>query len=364
MADDIPVTGPGGRAPPRPDAYDAAWARPYPYVGVPPAAARRVSWGAIFAGAVVALVVELVLGTLGLAVAFGTINPATEVRTFEGLGIGTGIWLLVTTVLALFAGGYAAGRLAGIPKRGDAMLHGIVTWGLVTLFSTWLLTNLLGGVVSGAFGIVGSTLGLVGEGVGAVAPAVGEQIRQEVGAAGGTGAVGEELSRFLQQTGDPQLQPDALRREAEQAREGAGEAAGEAAQQPGANAFDAIQAAFAKLAVTGENVVNEVDRQDAINVLVARTDLNQAEAGRVVDNWIQNWNQFRSTVGDTTQQVQQSAARVTEDVSGALGSAMLWTFLAMVVGLGAAAIGGSTGAPKEVPLSYAGVAGNPVVKEH
>jgi hypothetical protein len=359
MADDIPVTGPGGRAPPRPDSYDAAWARPYPYAPVAPAAARRVSWGAIFAGVVVALVVELLLGTLGLAVALGTINPATEARTFEGLGVGTGIWLLLTTVLALFAGGYTAGRLAGIPKRGDALLHGIVTWGLVTLFSTWMLTNLLGGVVSGAFNVVGSTLGIVGEGVGAMAPAVGEQIRQ----AGGGDAVGAEVGRFLQQTGDPQLQPDALRQRAEAAQEGAGEAAGEAAQEPGANAFDAIQAAFARLAVTGENVVNEVDRQDAINVLVARTDLNQAEAGRIVDNWIQNWNQIRSTVGTTTAQVQETAAQVTEDVSGALGSVMFWTFLAMVVGLVSAALGGSAGAPKDVPMAFAGA--NPApTKEH
>ncbi|MDP2309083.1 MAG: hypothetical protein Q8P18_23880 [Pseudomonadota bacterium] len=355
--------------PPRADAagpepYDAAFYRPFPfpYAAVAPAIERRVSWGAIFAGLVVALVVELVLGTLGLAVAFGTIKPATEVQTFEGLGVGTGIWLLVTTVLALYAGGYAAGRLAGVPRRADAMLHGIVAWGLATLFSTWLVANLVGGVVSGAFGILGSTLGLVGEGVSAVAPAVGEQLRQE----GITpGSFGTEISRFLEQTGDPQLQPDALRREVGEARGEAGAAAGEAAQQPGANAFDAIQAALGRLAVQGEGVVNEVDRQDAINVIVARTDLNQAEAGRVVDNWIQNWSQLRATIGTTTQQVQQNAAQVTENVSAALGSLMFWTFLAMVVGLAAAALGGAAGAPKEVPATLA-VAGGGVapIKEH
>lgn len=355
MADDIPVTGPGGSMPPRTDAYDASWSRAGPYPGFAPSAARRVSWGAIFAGATVALVVQLLLGALGLAIAFGTINPATETQTFSGLGVGTGIWLLLTAILSLYAGGWAAGRLAGLPKRADAVLHGVVAWGIVTLFSTWMLTNLVSGVVSSAVGLVGSTLGIVGEGVGAMAPAISEQLGQG-------DAVGNELRRFLAQTGDPQLQPERLEQQAAQAREQAGEAAGEAAQQPGATAFDAIQAALAPLATQAGDVVNEVDRQDAINVLVARTDLNEAEAGRVVDNWIQNWNQVRSTIGETTQQVQQSAAQVTEDVAGGLGSLMLWSFLAMVVGLAAAAFGAAAGAPKDAPVAYAGPGG--MVKEH
>lgn len=360
MADDIPVTGLGGRAPPHPDVYDPAWSRPYPYLPIAAGAARRVSWGAIFAGVVVALVVQLLLGTLGLAIAFGTINPATEARTLEGLGVGTGIWLLITTVLALFAGGYAAGRLAGIPKRADAMLHGVVAWGLVTLFSAWMVTSLVSGAVTGAFGLVGSTLGLVGEGVGAVAPVVGEQLRQ----AGVTpDAIGPEVRRFLEQTGNPELQPGALQQRADEAQEEAGAAASEAAQQPGANAFDAIQAAFARLAAQGEGVVNEVARQDAINVVVARTDLSEVEAGRVVDNWIQNWSQTRLAIGTATQQVQQNAAQVTENVSSALGSLMFWTFLAMVVGLAAAAFGGSAGAPKDVPDALVAAGGLPI-KEH
>ncbi len=349
---DIPVTGPGGSSPPRAD-YDAAWARPGypPYLGFAPAAARRVSWGAIFAGAVVALVVELALGTLGLAIAFGTINPATETQTFQGLGLGTGIWLVVTMMIALFAGGWTAGRLAGLPKRIDAVMHGVVAWGIVTLFSTWMLTNVLGGVVSGAVGLVGSTLGAVGEGLGAMAPAA-------VGAVtDGQTNVQQEIERFLQQTGDPQLSPEALRAQAEEARGEVGEAVGEAAQQ--GTAMDQIQAALTALTAQGGEVISEVDRQDAVNVIVARTDLNEAEAGRVVDNWVNQWNQVQARIGEAG----QSAAQVTENVTGALGSVMLWTFLAMVIGLGAAAIGGSLGAPKDVPATFAS-AGAPVVKEH
>ncbi len=343
MAEDIPVTGPGG-TPPRP-AYEGAWAGYVPgYQVLAPAEARRVSWGAIFAGVVVALVVELLLGTLGLSVLMGTLDPATEAQPFRGMGVGTGIWLAFTALLGLFFGGWTAGRLAGQPRRFDGAMHGIVAWGLVTLFSTWLATNFVTNVVSGAFGLVGSTIGLVGEGVGAVAPALGEQLQQAA-----PGNVGNQIEQFLRQTGDPQLQPEALRQRVDVAGEQAGEAAAGAAET--GNAFDSINAAFGRLAVQGEAVVNEVDRQDAINVLVARTDLSEAQAAQVVDSWIRTWNDVRAQVGATTQQVGETAVQVTEDVTDALGTFLAWSFVAMVLGLVAAGVGGAFGAPKTVPLA-------------
>lgn len=356
MAEDIPVTGPGG-TPPRPG-YEGTWPRYAPGLElVAPAAARRVSWGAIFAGVVVALVVELLLGTLGLAILMGTIDPATEAGTLEGVGVGTGSWLALTAIVGLFFGGWTAGRLAGQPQRFDGAMHGIVAWGLVTLFSTWLLTNVVSGLVSGVLGVAGTTLGVVGQGVTAIAPAafgaVGEQLLLQ---GIDPDAVGAEIDRFLRQTGDPQLSPESLRQRVDVAGERATEALGEAAQQPG-NALDAINVALARLAAQGRAVVNEVDRQDAINVIVARTDLSEAQAAQVVDNWIRTWNDLRAQIGATTRQVGQTAARVTEDVTDAMGTFLAWSFVAMLLGLVAAGFGGAFGAPKTVAAPAVQVAG-------
>src|SRR5688572_18893536 len=59
---------------------------------------RRVSWGAIFAGAVIAMVCQLALTCLGLAIGLGTINPYTETGTMQGLGVGALVWMLLTTI--------------------------------------------------------------------------------------------------------------------------------------------------------------------------------------------------------------------------------------------------------------------------
>src|SRR6476619_4773926 len=122
-----------------------------------PAAIRRISWGAIAAGIVVVLVVQLMLMLLGLAIGTATIDPATtgspEATT---LGIGGGIWWLLATAISVFAGAWVAGRLAGMPTSTDGMLHGIVTWAAATLLGIYLLTTTIGGLVGGAFGALGT----------------------------------------------------------------------------------------------------------------------------------------------------------------------------------------------------------------
>lgn len=116
---------------------------------------RRISWPAIFGGAIVALAVQLVLGLLGLGIGLSTVNPATEARPIgTGLGVGAIIWWTLCTLLAMFAGGWVAGRLAGNRMRFDRMLHGLLAWALVTLATVYLLSTAIGGLISGATGFV------------------------------------------------------------------------------------------------------------------------------------------------------------------------------------------------------------------
>ena len=72
----------------------------------------RISWGAIFAGAIIVLATQLVLTLIGTAVGLATLNPATgQTPSGTTLGIGAGIWLVISSLVSLFLGGYIAGRL-------------------------------------------------------------------------------------------------------------------------------------------------------------------------------------------------------------------------------------------------------------
>ena len=69
------------------------------YLGKTP---TRLSWGAIFAGVVIAVAVQLVLGILGAGIGLIMVDPVQGTTPgAAGFGIGAGIFWLITTVLAL-----------------------------------------------------------------------------------------------------------------------------------------------------------------------------------------------------------------------------------------------------------------------
>src|SRR5687768_13308876 len=75
----------------------------------------RISWGAVFAGVVMGITVQVLLGSLGLGIGASTVNPAQEANPFAGLGVGAAIWLFGSTIVAYFASGWIAARMAGLP---------------------------------------------------------------------------------------------------------------------------------------------------------------------------------------------------------------------------------------------------------
>lgn len=134
--------------------------------------ATRLSWGAVFAGVVIAVAVQLVLGILGAGIGLSMVDPVEGTTPgAAGFGIGAGIYWLITTIVALGAGGYAAARVAGVHERFDALVHGLVVWGVTLILTLYLLTSAVGGIIGGAFRTVGAVAGTAGNAVGAVASA-------------------------------------------------------------------------------------------------------------------------------------------------------------------------------------------------
>jgi len=133
----------------------------------------RISWGAIFAGVVIAIAVQLVLGILGTGIGLTMVDPVEGTTPgATGFGIGAGLYWLITTVIALGAGGYCAARVAGVHERFDALVHGLVVWGVTLVLTLYLLTSVVGGIIGGAFRTVGAVAGAAGSTVSAAAPSV------------------------------------------------------------------------------------------------------------------------------------------------------------------------------------------------
>ena len=125
---------------------------------------NEIAWGAVLAGVVVALVIQLLLNMLGLGIGIATLDPGTgDNPTASSLSIGAGIWWTLSGILASLAGGYAAGRLSGKPKETTAAWHGLTAWAFTTLVIFYLLSSTVGGVLGGVYNTVSGAIGGIGQ---------------------------------------------------------------------------------------------------------------------------------------------------------------------------------------------------------
>lgn len=309
---------------------------------------RRISWGAVLAGAVLALVIQMALSLLGLGIGLGTIDPLEEQNPMSGIGIGAAIWWVVTMLVSLYIGGSVAARLAGMPRRTDGLLHGLLTWSVVTLLTFYMLSTAVGRIIGGVTGIAGRALSAAGTGVAAVAPQAADAVRDELQEQGiDMGDLKREARLLLRQTGKEELSPEALERQARAAGSSAQAEASQSAANPqaaGDNFDDVIDNLFRR----GGQVASAADRDAAVNVVMQRTGKSRAESEQIVSNWQQTYQQAQVKFQQTKQQATAKARQAGDKAAGGLSKAALLAALGLGLGAAAAAFGGRNGTPDEV----------------
>lgn len=311
---------------------------------------KRVSWGAVFAGVVIAFVTMLALSLLGLAIGFGTIDPIEEQNPFAGLATGAALWWAFSMLAALFIGGWVAGRLAGIPRRFEAGLHGAVTWAVVTILSVYFVTSSVGRLIGGATRMVAQGASLVGQGAAAVAPEIGTatsspQFTQSRSEALQT--VKNEAEELLRQTGNPQLQPNNLKSEIQEAGNTIENSAKDILTHPG-QASQEINQMIDNLFAQGESIANSVDREELVNVITARTGKSRAEATAIVDRWAAGFDKLENKAGAMARQAEQKARAVGDSISSSMAKAAFWAFAAIALSGVAGIMGGCVARPKNL----------------
>lgn len=287
----------------------------------------RLSWGAIVAGFVVATAIQMVLSTLGAAIGLVAFDPGTGDSAME-LGIGVLIWFAVTAVLTMWIGGMTTGRLAGVLTRGDGMLHGVVMWSLSLLLAIYFASAGLGRVIGGAADLLTRATASV---AGAAAGAVGQVGSAAVGQAGtlDLDALQREVRTALEQTADPALQPDTLAAQAQAARGTAGSAASN-------------EAAARDIAERLQATAGEVDREDLINVITARTGMSRPEAERAADRIGTVAGDLRARLSRTVGQVGEQVGQTAEDAANVTSKVLWGALLLMGLSVGAAALGAAS----------------------
>jgi len=117
---------------------------------------HRLSWGSTIAGVSLFITLSWLLLMLGTAIGVGVADASDLSAIGNGLGIGSTIWILLSTLVATFAGGMLAAKLSGTIDDRIGALHGLTVWSVGTLLVIWLGMSGIGGTFSAIGGAFGS----------------------------------------------------------------------------------------------------------------------------------------------------------------------------------------------------------------
>ena len=275
-----------------------------------PVLRHRISWGAILAGALIAIAIGAALNLLGFAIGVTNVDAqAHDTPSASTYGIVGSIWMLVSNLLGLALGGYAAARLSGTSDSADATLHGAAVWAAAYLVSAVLLGSVVSGAASTATSALPHVVGGIGQAAGSAAQAVA-----------------------------PQVNPEEMVDRARLALSGPADPARMTTEQRGAE----IGALVGKRAANGDLTGDDRTR---LNRLVA------AEAGITEQEAAARVQAYEADARRVAQEAERRAREAADATAKAASIAAFWVFAALALGALASIIGARTGTRDLVHLA-------------
>ena len=270
---------------------------------------HQASWGAIFAGAVTALVAQIIINMIGLGVGLSVLDgTGADNPSVANFSTGAGLWWVGSGIVASLIGGYLAGRLSGRASRATSAYHGLVSWAVTTLVVLYLLTSTVGSLVGGTFSGLSSVLGGAGQAIG-----------------GGVQTAAQVAAPSLSKVSNP------IEGIEQQVRQQAG------GQDPQAVRDAAVSAMRA--ALTGDAAQQKQAEDRAADALARAQNVPVDQARQQVQDYKK---QYQQTVAEATQKAKVAA----EETRKTAAQGALYAALALVLGAVAALLGGLIGTVK------------------
>jgi hypothetical protein len=268
---------------------------------------NQVSWGAVFAGGVIALVLQIILNMVGLGVGLSTVDVASgDTPSAGSLSMGAGIWWVVSGIVAAAVGGYIAGRLSGKASQSTTAYHGLIAWAVSTLAVLYLLSSAASGLVGGAISTTSSALGGAGKAIGSTVQTAVQTAAPSVNNMSDPMAAIENKVRSASGNQDPAALRD--------------------------SAASAVRAAL-----SGDPGQQTAATDKAVDALAKAQNIPPDQAKQQVEQYQQ---QYHQTVG----QAKERAKQVADTTAKTASQAALFGALALLLGALAAFFAGSASA--------------------
>ncbi len=263
---------------------------------------HRVSWGAIVAGVSLLFALSWLLLLLGSAIGVG-IADATDLSAIgDGLGLGSIIWILLSAIVATFAGGLLAAKMSGTPNDRIGALHGLTVWSVGMILTIVLGASGIGGAVNAISGAVGSANNMTTKVITVASGAEADSTMPNSITTGIAAVIKRQASKVLSNVGTDATSPN--RNEVRSAIESL-------------NAEDA--GAITSALIAG-------DTEKARNVLTQQTNLSDSDINAIIEGAEQkaeSWSesddleQAQEWLNAQINDIQRSVSRSVSEIAGA-----------------------------------------------
>lgn len=280
---------------------------------------RSLSWGAIFAGLIAAIALQVLFMLLGAGLGFAIYSPLTDANPVADLGVGAVIVQGISAVFSLWFGGWVAGRFAPFGLRGTGWLHGFVVWCAATVAGVLVVTAGAGWALGDLSKLVGGGLSMAGKPAAALADSAAS------------------------------LAKDAAKRSSDTVASFVDEAAGNTTTTgttPGVTvrAKREVGIAVARYFNPALEADKAANRAALVKVLADHGNMSEADADKMVNEWTKSYDDLKADLAATKNQAEQKAREAADKAAKVLAIFSLCTFVAFVIGAMAASCGGHQGA--------------------
>lgn len=326
----------------------------------------RVSWGSVFGGVMTVLAISILLSVLGTSIGLYMLDPLAD-HPASGIGTTVGIWSAVALIISMIAGGFVAGKLAGV----DGMIHGFLVWAttlifaaivgvMLTIGAAKLTVNALGAVSSVAGNIISGAGSVVGNGISALS----DQAKEHFGDIDfNTDIKGEDIPqnirKALAQSGIKELQPNYLQDQLKEVKSDLGKSVKKVIANP-EDADNIINKFIDRLKKRTDKVTQNIDRNDLAKAIANNTNLSKAEADKAIDQYIdminkttaeakQQINNLEQSLKNAAQEwkeIKHEALIAADEATDAAAKSALISFFAILAGAILCSIAGSYGGKK------------------
>jgi hypothetical protein len=225
----------------------------------------------------------------------------------QGLGTGILIWWVISNLIAVFAGAFACAHLTNVQYKYSGIFHGILSWCLYTLISFWLMTTAVGGIISG----VGSTVSKSISGIGS-----------------GLSKAGSAMAGFVDLNPIKEMIQGSLHQD---------QGGNDSVKPFNIDVMAVVQDVFVK----DGQVRKDVSRQEVERSIARHSTLSQPDVQRATDTIMSKYQAFQQRLPEMKQKAEEAVQKTTDVTS----KAAIWSFIALLLGLIVAGVGGKMGEP-------------------